>query len=176
MGRFSAVNRPGETMLTNIQQYAVLKGLDEELHLAESPLQRMEGTLHLPVALIVIPLFALANAAIPLDLGHFTTTLLQPVALGIVLGLVMGKFLGITLFSWLAVKAGIAVLPEGVAMRHVAGVGLLGGIGFTMSIFIAELSFSSNYEMLVTAKTAIIIASLLSGVLGYFWLRIFSAR
>jgi NhaA family Na+:H+ antiporter len=74
------------------------------------------------------------------------------------------------------VKTGIAVLPEGVAMRHAAGVGLLVGIGFTMSIFIAELSFSSNYEMLVTAKTAIIIASLLSGVLGYFWLRIFSAR
>jgi len=176
MGRFSAVNRPGETMLTNIQQYAVLKGLDEELHLAEPPLQRMEGTLHLPVALIVIPLFALANAAIPLDLGHMAATLFQPVSLGIVLGLVMGKFIGITLFSWLVVKAGIAVLPEGVDMRHVAGVGLLGGIGFTMSIFIAELSFSSNYEMLVTAKTAIIIASFLSGVLGYCWLRFFSAR
>jgi NhaA family Na+:H+ antiporter len=163
-------------MLTNIQQYTVLKGLDEELHLAEPPLQRMEGTLHLPVALIVIPLFALANAAIPLDLGHMTATLFQPVSLGIVLGLVMGKFIGITLFSWLVVKAGIAVLPEGVDMRHVAGVGLLGGIGFTMSIFIAELSFSSSYEMLVTAKTAIIIASLLSGVLGYLWLRFLSAR
>ena len=71
MGKFSAANRPGETMLTNMQQYSVLKGLDEELHLAEPPLQRMEGTLHLPVALIVIPLFALANAAIPLDLGAF---------------------------------------------------------------------------------------------------------
>jgi len=176
MGKFSAANRPGETMLTNMQQYSVLKGLDEELHLAEPPLQRMEGTLHLPVALIVIPLFALANAAIPLDLGHMTATLLQPVALGIVLGLVAGKFIGITLFSWLVVKAGIAVLPQGVDMRHVAGVGLLGGIGFTMSIFIAELSFSSNYEMLVTAKTAIIIASFLSGVLGYCWLRFFSAR
>ena len=176
MGRFSATHRPGETMLTNIQQYSVLKGLDQELHLAEPPLQRMEGTLHLPVALIVIPLFALANAAIPLDLGHMTATLFQPVSLGIVLGLVMGKFIGITLFSWLVVKAGIAVMPEGVDMRHVAGVGLLGGIGFTMSIFIAELSFSSNYEMLVTAKTAIIIASVLSGVLGYCWLRFLSAR
>ena len=176
MGKFSAANRPGETMLTNMQQYSVLKGLDEELHLAEPPLQRMEGTLHLPVALIVIPLFALANAAIPLDLEHFSTTLLQPLSLGIVLGLVVGKFIGITLFSWLVVKSGIAVLPEGVGMRHVAGVGLLGGIGFTMSIFIAELSFSSNYEMLVTAKTAIIMASFLSGVLGYCWLRFFSAR
>ena len=176
MGKFSAANRPGETMLTNMQQYSVLKGLDEELHLAEPPLQRMEGTLHLPVALIVIPLFALANAAIPLDLGRMTATLLQPISLGIVLGLVAGKFIGITLFSWLVVKSGIAVLPQGVDMRHVAGVGLLGGIGFTMSIFIAELSFSSNYEMLVTAKTAIIIASFLSGVLGYCWLRFFSTR
>jgi NhaA family Na+:H+ antiporter len=176
MGRFSAANRPGETMLTNIEQYAVLKGLDEELHLAEPPLQRMEGALHLPVALIVIPLFALANAAIPLDLGHIATTLLDPVALGIVLGLVVGKFAGITLFSWLVLKTGIAVMPAGVSMRHIAGVGILGGIGFTMSIFIAELSFSSNYEMLVTAKTAIIIASFLSGVLGYCWLRFFSAR
>jgi NhaA family Na+:H+ antiporter len=176
MGRFSAVHRPGETMLTNIQQYAVLKGLDEELHLAEPPLQRMEGALHLPVALIVIPLFALANAAIPLDLEHFSTTLLHPVSLGIVLGLVVGKFIGITLFSWLVVKARIAVLPEGVDMRHVAGVGLLGGIGFTMSIFIAELSFSPDYALLVTAKTAIITASFLSGVLGYCWLRFFSTR
>ncbi len=176
MDKFSAADRPGETMLTNMQQYSALKGLDEELHLAEPPLQRMEGALHLPVALIVIPLFALANAAIPLDLEHFSTTLLQPVSLGIILGLVAGKFIGITLFSWLVVKAGIAVLPEGVNMRHVAGVGLLGGIGFTMSIFIAELSFSSNYEMLVTAKTAIIIASFLSGVLGYCWLRFISAR
>ena len=176
MGRFSAAHRPGETMLTNIQQYALLKGLDEELHLAEPPLQRMEGALHLPVALIVIPLFALANAAIPLDLEHFATTLLHPVSLGIVLGLVVGKFAGITLFSWLVVKTGIAVMPEGVRMHHIAGVGLLGGIGFTMSIFIAELSFASNYELLVTAKTAIIIASLLSGVLGYLWLRFLSAR
>jgi NhaA family Na+:H+ antiporter len=176
MGRFSAAHRPGETMLTNIQQYALLKGLDEELHLAEPPLQRMEGALHLPVALIVIPLFALANAAIPLDLEHFATTLLHPVSLGIVLGLVVGKFAGITLFSWLVVKTGIAVMPEGVRMHHIAGVGLLGGIGFTMSIFIAELSFASNYELLVTAKTAIITASFLSGVLGYCWLRFFSAR
>jgi NhaA family Na+:H+ antiporter len=89
---------------------------------------------------------------------------------------VAGKFIGITLFSWLVVKAGIAVMPEGVSMRHIAGVGFLGGIGFTMSIFIAELSFSSNYEMLVTAKTAIIMASFVSGVLGYCWLRFFSAR
>jgi hypothetical protein len=114
MGKFSATNRPGETMLINVQQYTVLRGLDEELHLAEPPLQRMEGTLHLPVALIVIPLFALANAAIPLDLEHFSTTLLQPVSLGIIFGLVAGKFIGITLFSWLVVKARIAVLPEGV--------------------------------------------------------------
>jgi NhaA family Na+:H+ antiporter len=163
-------------MLTNVQQYTVLRGLDEELHLAEPPLQRMEGTLHLPVALIVIPLFALANAAIPLDLEHFSETLLQPVSLGIILGLVAGKFIGITLFSWLVVKAGIAVMPEGVRMHHIAGVGLLGGIGFTMSIFVAELSFSSNYEVLVTAKTAIIMASFLSGVLGYCWLRFFPAR
>jgi NhaA family Na+:H+ antiporter len=103
-------------------------------------------------------------------------TLFQPVSLGIVLGLVVGKFAGITLFSWLLVKTGIAGMPEGVRMHHIAGVGLLGGIGFTMSIFIAELSFSSSYEMLVTAKTAIIIASLLSGVLGYLWLRFLSAR
>jgi len=176
MGKFSATNRPGETMLTNIQQYTVLRGLDEELHLAEPPLQRMEGTLHLPVALIVIPLFALANAAIPLDLEHFSATLLHPVSLGIIMGLVAGKFIGITLFSWLVVKTGIAVMPEGVGMCHIAGVGLLGGIGFTMSIFISELSFSSNYEMLVTAKTAIIMASFLSGVLGYCWLRFFSIR
>ena len=105
-----------------------------------------------------------------------TTVLFHPVTLGVCFGLAIGKPIGITLFTWLATRILKVDLIQGATWPMIAGVGCLGGIGFTMSIFIAELSFSSNYEMLVTAKTAIIIASVLSGVLGYLWLRLISAR
>lgn len=171
--RFETSSRPSQSILTNIEQNSALRGLNQEIGFAEAPLQRMEDALHLPVALVVIPLFAFANAGIRIDLGSLTNALSNPVSLGIMCGLVLGKFIGITGSAWLALRLGIGSLPQGITVRHLAGVGLLGGIGFTMSIFVAELSFPGNPEGLHMAKSGILLSSLLAGCLGFLWLRFF---
>ncbi|MDT8273129.1 MAG: Na+/H+ antiporter NhaA, partial [Desulfomonilia bacterium] len=155
---------------TDQQQNALLHAMQRTIHLVLAPLQRMEDALHLPVALLIVPAFALANAGIPLDRDSLGQALHHPVTQGITLGLVAGKFLGIFCFTWLAVKIGIASLPEGVGMRHIAGVGMLCGIGFTMSIFISELSFPGQPDILAMAKTGIFAASLLAGICGFLFL------
>ncbi|MCB1760882.1 MAG: Na+/H+ antiporter NhaA [Gammaproteobacteria bacterium] len=151
---------------------ALLQTLENGVHSVESPLQRLEHAMHMPVAFLVIPLFALANAGIPVELSILGETLTHPVALGVMAGLVVGKLLGIAGVTWLAVKLGIGTLPEGMTLRHLIGVGLIGGIGFTMSIFIAELGFAGQPEMLLMAKTGVLFASLIAGLGGYLWLRL----
>jgi NhaA family Na+:H+ antiporter len=131
----------------------------------------MEDRAHLPVALLVIPIFALTNAGIEMEWGNIAGTLSHPVTLGVVSGLCLGKMTGIFLFSWAGIRLGWVSLPSGVTFRHLAGVGFLAGIGFTMSIFIAELSFPGNREALGMAKSGIMLASLLSALVGYLWLR-----
>jgi len=123
------------------------------------------------VSLIVIPLFALANAGVSIDFSSAYETLLQPISLGVIAGLVFGKVFGIAGISYLAVKLGIAKLPEGSTMSQVFGVAFLGGIGFTMSIFIAELAFAGNSELVFQAKIGILAASLFAGVFGFIWLK-----
>ncbi len=174
--RFEACSRPRESILTNIEQHTVLRGLNQEIDLAEAPLQRMEDALHLPVALCVIPLFAFANAGIRIDMSSLASVLSSPISLGVMCGLVLGKFIGITGSAWLALRLGIGSLSQGINLQHLAGVGLLGGIGFTMSIFVAELSFPGNPEGLHMAKSGILLASLLAGVLGFFWLGFFAKK
>ncbi len=166
----SDADREEQSILHNLEQQTVLRSIDSECRLAEPPLQRMLDSLHLPVALIVIPLFALANAGIALDFSSPLALVTHPVSLGIVCGLVVGKPVGITLFSWICIRLGILSPPRGAGMRHIIGVSMLGGIGFTMSIFIAELSFGARPETLVVAKTGIILASLIAGILGVAWL------
>jgi NhaA family Na+:H+ antiporter len=173
---FVQCTRSEQCLLRNVEQHAVLRTVDHELGLAQPPLQRMLDAFHLPVALLVIPLFALANAGITLDAGAFSDAWRHPVARGIVAGLVLGKATGITLFSWFALHTGVARLPEGLSLRHIFGAGLLGGIGFTMSIFIAELSFGGVPHLLHVAKTAVIFGSLASAVLGMGWLLLISRR
>lgn len=168
--RFDNYTLPGKTTLSNSRQFSILRDIKSKVCEAEAPLRRVESALHLPVALLVIPIFALTNAGIHISGRLMTHAITHPVALGVFLGLVIGKFLGITLFSWVAVKLQVASLPSGMSHRHVAGVGLLGGIGFTMSIFIAELSFAAFPERLLIAKTAVILASLTAGTLGILWL------
>jgi NhaA family Na+:H+ antiporter len=112
-----------------------------------------------------MPLFALANAGVPLG-GDIVGALASPVTLGIVLGLVVGKQLGIILFAWLAVRSGVSDLPEGIGFRHVYGAGWLAGIGFTMSLFITDLAFSED-SLVETAKLGILVASLIAGVVGW---------
>ena len=119
---------------------------------------------------MIIPLFALANAGIPIDFAGFGSYLTHPITLGVLAGLVLGKPVGIVGFTWLTLKMGWAELPTGMNMKHVFGVGLLGGIGFTMSIFIADLGFVDLPEDLLMAKTGILLASAIAGFSGFFWL------
>lgn len=131
----------------------------------QSPAQRLEEGLIPWTDYLILPLFALANAGVlisPDSLG----TLTSPISLGIILGLVVGKPLGITLLSWLATRLNLAELPAGVSWRQFAGAGALAGIGFTMSLFIADAAFGEDPALLATTKLAIIVASVLAAVFG----------
>jgi NhaA family Na+:H+ antiporter len=149
---------------------ALVTSLGDGVRLVQAPAQRLEHTLHLPVAYLVIPVFALANAGIPVDFSGFGEYLTDPITLGVLAGLLLGKPVGIAGFTWFTVKMGWAKLPEGLNMNHILGVGLLGGIGFTMSIFIADLGFANSPEDLLMAKTGILLASAVAGLGGFFWL------
>ncbi len=172
MARFDKVHEPDKGIMENNEQQAVLRGLEKGVRMMEAPLQRLEHGLHLWVAFLVLPVFALANAGIPLELSTLPETLIHPVTIGIVFGLVGGKLLGIMLACRLVVQSGISRLPAGITYHHLVGLSLLAGIGFTMSIFIGELAFSAQETYLLYAKTGIIAASLLAGSLGYAWLYI----
>jgi Na+:H+ antiporter, NhaA family len=137
---------------------------------APSPSQRLMQWLHGPVAYLILPLFALANTGVILDSGSWRG-LLDPNSLGITLGLVIGKPVGVLLFCTLAVRTGISMLPSEVRWRHMLGAGLIGGIGFTMSLFITNLAFASDPHHINDSKLGILTASLLSAVLGFLWLR-----
>lgn len=134
----------------------------------DSPSFILEHKLTGIVAFAILPLFALANTAIVIP-DTWADQLFSSHSLGIMLGLMLGKPLGILFFSWLAIKLNWSVLPHGMTWSHVVGVGLLAGVGFTMSMFIAVLAFDSP-ELIVSAKIAIMLGSLLSAVLGILWL------
>lgn len=153
------------------KQKALLIHMSESIDSTQSPSARLEQGLHLPVSLIVIPLFALANAGISINFSKVDEALLEPISLGIILGLVLGKVLGIAGVSYIATKLKIAQLPDDSNMSQVFGVALLGGIGFTMSIFVAELAFYGNASYIFQAKIGILVASFIAGVGGYIWLR-----
>lgn len=138
---------------------------------AASPSHRLELFLHKPVPFVILPIFALANTGIVIGAG-WQQELLSPGSLGVIAGLVVGKPLGITLLTFLAVTFGICRLPSDLGWRHILGAGMLGGIGFTMSIFIANLAFPASPEIINAAKMAILVASLSAGVLGFLWLKI----
>lgn len=174
MRRFDTSHKPGESIMANDALRAVVRTLVNGVHSVEAPLQRLEHIWHMPVAYLVIPIFALANAGIVLDLSSLGETLNHPVMLGVSLGLVVGKFIGITGASWLVLKLGVAELPKETRFTQVAGVSLLAGIGFTMSIFVAQLGFEGNEDLLLMAKTGILLASILAGVAGYAWLYLVS--
>jgi NhaA family Na+:H+ antiporter len=131
----------------------------------DSPSYKLQHFLHRPVALVVMPLFALANTGIVLA-GNWVQGLVTPNAIGIFTGLVIGKPLGIILFTFSAVKLRLSRLPDGVSWKHVVGAGFLGGIGFTMSIFITLLAFG-NTDVAQTSKIAVLIGSLSSGIIGF---------
>jgi len=138
---------------------------------AASPSHRLENWLHLPVAFGVLPLFALANTGVAIA-ANWQSDLLSANSLGIAAGLVLGKPLGIVGFSLLAVALRLCRRPDELGWRHIVGAGLLGGIGFTMSIFIANLAFPGNAAMIDASKVAVLLASAVAGALGLLWLRV----
>ncbi|HEY9050296.1 MAG TPA: Na+/H+ antiporter NhaA [Gammaproteobacteria bacterium] len=170
INQFDASHQPGKSIMTNDKLRAIVQTLENGVLKVEAPLQRLEHIWHLPVAFLIIPIFALFNAGIPIELNNLGNIASDTVFLGVVVGLIFGKFIGITGASWLALKFGVAQLPSGTKFSQIAGVSLLAGIGFTMSIFIAQLAFEHQESMLLMAKTGILFASLIAGVVGYIWL------
>jgi len=138
---------------------------------AASPSYRLEHFLHKPVAFIILPIFALANTGIVVG-ADWMLNLISSNSVGIAAGLILGKPAGVTLLCFIAVASGLCRLPPDLKWRHIAGAGILGGIGFTMSIFIANLAFAGNAATIGSSKMAILLASLTAGTAGFVWLRL----
>ena len=160
---------PGEQILLGQKRQAALLDLKVAYEHSTTPLLRLEEILHSWIVVVVLPLFALANAGVSIE-GDFGTALKHPVTIGIVMGLVVGKQLGITLFSWIAVRIGVAQLPTGVTWKQIYGVGWLGGIGFTMSLFITGLAYESP-DLISASKVGVLLASIIAGIGGTLILR-----
>jgi NhaA family Na+:H+ antiporter len=161
---------PDTTVLSNTRHHAAVEELEGLCERVQPPLIRLEHAMHGPVAFGIMPVFALANAGVALSGEALRGAAVDPVALGVVLGLLIGKPAGIVGFSWLAVLLGVAALPAAVSWRMMAGAGVLGGIGFTMALFIADLAFTDD-ALLEAAKLGILAASALTGVVGWALLR-----
>jgi NhaA family Na+:H+ antiporter len=159
-------------VLGNRQDHQKVLEVRDYAELASTPLRRWEDALDLPVAMLILPLFALTNAGIPFSLDSLAESLHHPVGLGIITGLVLGKLAGISGACWIGLHYKIGLLPNGVNLHHVIGASLIAGMGFTMSTFIATLGFDSQPENLHIAKTSIIVASILSALLGVSFLRV----
>ncbi len=163
-------------MTLHERQKAILQNFKDSIDAVSSPAGILEHALHQPVSLIIIPLFALANAGIKIELSSFAQMLITPVALGIIAGLVIGKSVGIFGFSYAAVRMGLAKLPEGSSFKQLFAVSFLGGIGFTMSIFITDLAFEGNELFITQAKAGILVASLIAGIGGFLLLKRFASQ
>jgi NhaA family Na+:H+ antiporter len=152
------------------QQQEALISLEDAVENVETPLQRLEHALHPAITFIIVPLFALANAGVSIE-GGFASVFVDRISLGVIVGLVLGKQLGVSLAAWLAVKARLADLPSGVNWKQIYATGWLAGIGFTMSLFISSLAFSEEAD-LESAKIGILAASLLASIVGYYLMRL----
>ena len=162
------ITNEDEIVLTN-RQIAMLKRVESASDRVISPLQSLEDNLHLAVNFVILPLFAFANAGVVFS---GSGELVGDVTWAIAAGLLFGKFFGIYLFTWLAVKTGIAGMPRGMTWKTTAGVSLLGGIGFTVSLFITNLSFGDGQAVLLNqAKFGVLLGTLVAGMLGFLYLR-----
>jgi len=160
---------PNNKSLLSQRQSEVISKIGKHVEDANTPLQKLEHALHPVTIYFILPIFALSNAGVHLE-GNFFEMLFHPISLGIMGGLILGKFLGITLFTKLFVGLRIATLPPGVSWRHIYGMSFLAGIGFTMSMFIADLGFE-NQAFEEIAKVGILAASLIAAIAGITILR-----
>ena len=151
-------------LMKDVEQQVAINALEDTCEKAQPPLYILETSLHPWVTFVIMPVFALANAGVVLAAG-IGQTLADPVALGVAVGLFLGKPLGIGLAAWLAVVTGLAALPAGVTWRHIHGAAWLGGIGFTMSLFVAALAFPEE-GMLASAKVGVLLGSGLAAIVG----------
>lgn len=140
----------------------------------DSPSHRLEHSLHRPVAFVILPIFALANTAVTVDMQTLSQLPTHPITWGVVAGLVLGKPIGVCLGVFITTRLFGYALPEQMQWAHVLGAGLLGGIGFTMSIFVTNLAFANMEDAITLAKMAILLASVCAGLLGFLWLQVFS--
>lgn len=170
IGIFKREGTPSSPVLASEKQAKAAEAVKVSGELVQTPLQRLEHILGPWVAFGIMPLFALANAGIAFK-EYFPFMLSHTVPMGIMVGLLIGKQVGITFFTWLAVRLGLGKLPEGVTWRQIYGVGWLGGIGFTMSIFITNLAFQDT-EIVTGAKAGILVASLIAGFIGWTILKL----
>lgn len=169
VGRFETMGEHGQSILANPDQAAAVVALEEACHQAQTPLQRLEHLVHPWAAFAIIPVFALANAGVSFrEAGQ--GGLVNGASVGVIGGLLVGKVLGVAGFAWLLVRTGLAELPEGLVWRHIVGLGFLAGIGFTMSLFIAQLAFGDSV-LLAPSKIGILVGSMLSGAIGVAVLR-----
>ncbi len=161
---------PNENPLLTKDQAHVISGIEVLNDKAQTPLHKLEHALHPITAFFILPVFALSNAGVHIE-GSIVEMLLHPISLGIIAGLVLGKFLGISLLSHIAVKFKLVTLPEGIAWNQIYGVAFLAGIGFTMSMFISDLAFVDE-EFKQIAKAGIMAASFISATVGMIWLSV----
>ncbi len=170
VANFASHQKTGTGLMANQKLYEAVETIEDSVIGVQSPLQRLEQIWHIPVAFFIIPTFALFNAGIAIKLDALGDTFSDPVMLGVMLGLVFGKFIGISGACWLALKLNIGRLPTGARFSQLAAVSVLAGIGFTMSIFIAELAFKGHPDYLLMAKTGVMFASLIAAIIGFSWL------
>ena len=161
--KFKAAISNDNSLLTQKQAH-LISDIDKIADDAGTPLQNLEHFLHPIATFFILPLFALANAGIHIE-GNILEMIFHPISLGIIIGLVLGKTLGISGFVYFARMFKISVLPEGVTMRQIVGAGMMAGIGFTMSIFISDLAFT-NPEYVQIAKIGIFTASIIAAIIG----------
>lgn len=167
---------PEHHMLESGKKDGVLESVEQQAKDTRTPLRSWENVMERPVSLFVVPLFAFLNAGIVLSLSTLQAMETSSLAHGIILGLVVGKPLGIVFMTWLNLKLGWGSLPDNVTMWHLLAVGMLAGIGFTMSIFVATLSFEGAAELLTEAKASIMLASSIAGLAGISLLLVLSKR
>ncbi|MCB0711440.1 MAG: Na+/H+ antiporter NhaA [Ignavibacteriae bacterium] len=169
LDRLKRVKNIETSAFSTHEQMEIMQTLENSVEHVMTPLQRYEHGLQNWVAYLIMPVFALANAGVAVG-GRLLEDITSPIGLGIICGLVLGKQIGITFFSWISVKLGFAALPSGVKWKHIYGVAWLGGIGFTMSLFVANLAFGGS-PLGEESKIGILTASIIAGTIGFIILK-----